>query len=121
MPVPSLPHLVSFPAIGIGFGVLGFHLYWCPSPFPLPSILGVFHSLLSPIGFQSCFLLYGRHIPTPSVDPSLTHFPGEFPGLGRALVPDVVVPWRSSGAPGAENSNQISALAGIEHRAMAAT
>ena len=33
-----------------------------------------------------------RHIATHSVDPSLTHFLGEFPGLGLALVPDVVVP-----------------------------
>src|SRR6218665_2929086 len=46
---------MSFPAIGIGSGVLGFRPYWCPSPFPLPFILGVFHSLLSAIGFQSCF------------------------------------------------------------------
>src|SRR6218665_3887838 len=38
------------------------------------------------------FLLYGRRICTHSVDPSLTHFLGEFPGLGLALVPDVVVP-----------------------------
>src|SRR6218665_306399 len=28
----------------------------------------------------------------PSVDPSLTHFFGKFPGFGLALVPDVVVP-----------------------------
>ena len=38
------------------------------------------------------FLLYGRRICTHSVDPSITHFVGEFPGLGLALVPDVVVP-----------------------------
>ena len=38
------------------------------------------------------FLLYGRRIATHSVDPSLTHFLGEFPGLGLALVPNVVVP-----------------------------
>src|SRR6218665_3900181 len=38
------------------------------------------------------FLLYGRRIATHSVDPSLTHFLGEFPGFGLALVPDVVVP-----------------------------
>ena len=49
---------------------------------------------------------------THSVDPSLTHFLGEFPGLGMALVPDVVVPEADSGAHGAENSIQISALAG---------
>src|SRR6218665_2586535 len=38
------------------------------------------------------FLLYGRRICTHSDDPSLTHFLGEFPSLGLALVPDVVVP-----------------------------
>src|SRR6218665_3409071 len=38
------------------------------------------------------FLLYGRPIATHSVDPSLTPFLGEFPGLGLTLVPDVVVP-----------------------------
>src|SRR6218665_35766 len=36
---------------------------------------------------------------------------GEFPGLGLALVPDVVVPEADSGAHGAENLIQISALA----------
>ena len=46
---------------------------------------------LSAIGFQ-VFLLYGRRIATHSVDPSLTHFLGKFPGLELALVPDVVVP-----------------------------
>ena len=58
------------------------------------------------------FLLYGRRIATHSVDPSLIHFLGEFPGLGLALVPNVVVPEADSGAHGAENSIQISALAG---------
>ena len=38
------------------------------------------------------FLLYGRCICTHSVDPSLTHFLGEFQGLRLALLPDVVVP-----------------------------
>src|SRR6218665_1328375 len=38
------------------------------------------------------FLHYGRRIATHSVDPSLTHFLGEFPGFGLALVPDGVVP-----------------------------
>src|SRR6218665_2367955 len=52
---PIASSLVSSPAIGIGSGVLGFRSYWCPSPFPSLSILGVFHSLLSAIGFQSCF------------------------------------------------------------------
>src|SRR6218665_1679162 len=65
------------------------------------------------------FLLYGRRIATHSVDPSLTHFLGEFPGVGLALVPDVVVPKADSGAHGAENSTQISALAGVEPRTLA--
>src|SRR6218665_707967 len=53
---------------------------WC-FPFPL-----ICHWILI------VFLLYNRRIATHSVDPSLTHFLGEFPGLGLALVPDVVVP-----------------------------
>src|SRR6218665_3352794 len=89
----SLPHKVSFPAIGIGSGVLGFRPYWCPSPFPSLSILGVFQKFALICHWISIvFLLYGRCIATHSVDPSLTHFLGEFPGLGLALVPDVVVP-----------------------------
>src|SRR6218665_1006335 len=80
----------------IGSGVLGFcpyNPYWCPSPFPSPFILGVFHSLLSAIGFQSCFFFTTEvSPPIRSTLPSLTHFLGEFPGLGLALVPDVVVP-----------------------------
>src|SRR6218665_997143 len=89
-----MSHLsVSFPAIGIGSGVLGFRPYWCPLHFPSLSILGVFHSLFNICHWISIvFLLYGRRIATHSVDPSLTHFLGEFPGLGLALVPDVVVP-----------------------------
>src|SRR6218665_553515 len=98
MPVYRSPmyHLfltVSFPAIGIGSGVLhglspvlvsialpfAFHT-WC-FPFAL-----ICHWI------SIVFLLYGRLIATHSVDPSLTHFLGEFPGLGLALIPDVVVP-----------------------------
>src|SRR6218665_3450843 len=43
---------MSFPAIEIGSGVLGFRPYWCPSPFPSLSILGVFHSLFLPLDFN---------------------------------------------------------------------
>src|SRR6218665_1167896 len=75
---------------------LGFRPYRCPSPSPSLSILGVFHSLLSAIGFQSCFFFTADASPpirsTLYFNPSLTHFLGEFPGLGLALVPDVVVP-----------------------------
>src|SRR6218665_1955838 len=45
------------------------------------------------------FLLYGRRITTHSVDPPLTHFLGEFPGLGLALVPDFVVPQAEQRCP----------------------
>src|SRR6218665_2046092 len=69
--------------------------------------------------FSIVFLLYGRRIATHSVDPSLTHFLGEFPVLGLALVPDVLVPEAGSGAHGAENSIQMSALAGVEPRTLA--
>src|SRR6218665_1693342 len=81
----------EFPAIGIDCGVLGFRPYWCPSPFPSPSILDVFHSLFLPSDFNRVSFLWPtyRH---PFVDPSLTHFSGEFPGLGLALAPNVVVP-----------------------------
>ena len=67
------------------------------------------------------FLLYDRHIATHSDDTSLTHFLVEFPGLGLALVPYVVVPEADSGAHGAENSIQISALAGVEPRTLASS
>src|SRR6218665_3997035 len=49
------------------------------------------------------FLLYGRLIANHSVGPSLSHFLGEFPGLGLALVSDVVVPEAEQRAHGAEN------------------
>src|SRR6218665_708558 len=90
-PISSSLGLVSFKAIEIGSGVLGFRPYWCPSPFPSPSILGVFRSLFCH-WISIVFLLYGRRIATHSGDPSLSHFLGEFPGLRLALVPDVVVP-----------------------------
>src|SRR6218665_3704482 len=52
---------MNFPAIGIGSSVLGFRPYWCPSPFPSLSILGVFHPLFTAIGFQSCFFFTATH------------------------------------------------------------
>src|SRR6218665_490878 len=62
---PISSSLGEFPVIGIGSGILGFRPYWCPSPFPSLSILGVLHSLLSAIGFQSCFFF------TTDVSPSI--------------------------------------------------
>ena len=49
---PSLPHWVSFPAIGIGYGVLDFLSYWRPSPFPSSSVLDIFHLLFRPLDFN---------------------------------------------------------------------
>src|SRR6218665_1330893 len=85
-----------------------------------------FHILCFPFALNChwisiVFLLYGRRIATHSVDPSLTHFLGEFPGLELALVPDVVVLEADSGAPGADNSIQISALTGVEPRTLASS
>src|SRR6218665_319450 len=73
---------------------------WCPGPLPeLVSIALTFalHTWCFPFALTChwisfVFLLYGQRIATHSVDPSLTHFLGEFPGLGLALVPNVVVP-----------------------------
>src|SRR6218665_2605536 len=60
--------------------------------FPSPSILWCFPFALICHWISIVFLFYGRRITTHSVDPPLTHFLGQFPGLGLALVPDVVVP-----------------------------
>src|SRR6218665_1274650 len=98
---------------------------WCPGLSP------VLMSITLPFAFHTwCFpfalichwisiacLLYGRRIAAHSV----THLLGEFPGLRLALVPDVVVPEADSGAHGAENSIQISALAGVEPRTLASS
>src|SRR6218665_207365 len=86
--VPSLPDQVSFQTIRAGSGILDFRPCWCPSPFPLPSISRCFtiHTSSPAIVFHSCFFF------TASLHPSLTHFLVEFPGLGLALVPNVVVP-----------------------------
>src|SRR6218665_3530143 len=60
------------------------------------------------------FLLYGRRITTHSVDPPLTHFLGEFQAWDWLWYPMLWFHRRNSGAHGAENSIQISALAGVD-------
>src|SRR6218665_611974 len=72
---------------------------WCPglSPVLVSIIPFAFHTWCFPFALichwiSIVFLLYGRCIATHLVDPSLTHFLREFPGLGLALVPDFVVP-----------------------------
>ena len=66
--------------------------------------LGVFPLTLlhSPLDFIRVFL-YDWRICTHSVNPSLTHFLGEFPGLGLALVPNVVVPEAEQGCTWSRN------------------
>jgi len=89
--------------------------------FPFAFHISVFfHALFFTCHWISfVFHLYGRRICTHSANPSLTHCLGEFPGLGLALVPDVVVPEAEQGCATvheAEISIQISALAGVETR-----
>src|SRR6218665_2414327 len=81
------------------YPAMGYRLCWCPSPFPSPSIYRYIsiHSSLPAIGFFIRVLSLRRRICTHSVDPSLTHCLCEFPGLGLALIPDVVVPEAESG------------------------
>src|SRR6218665_3949678 len=58
--------------------------------FPFAFHISVFFRSL----FYTChwisfvFLLYDRRIATHSIDPSITHILGEFPGFGLALVPE---------------------------------
>src|SRR6218665_627565 len=100
---------------------------WCPELSAVLvsiALLFAFHTWCFPFALichwiSIVFLFYGRCIATRSGDPSLTHFLGEVPGLGLALARDVVVPEADSGAHGAENLIQISALAGGEPRTLA--
>src|SRR6218665_3621831 len=102
---------MSFPAIGIGFGVLGFRPYWCPSPFPSPSILDVFHSLFLPSDFNR----------VSSLPPTYRHPFGRpftylllkviFQAWDLLRYPMLGFRRQNSGAHGAKNSIQISALA----------
>src|SRR6218665_525418 len=73
-------------------GILGYYPRWCPSRLsPTPSVsLCFFYSLFTCHWISFVFLLYNRRICTHSIDPILAD--GEFPGLGLALVPHVVVP-----------------------------
>src|SRR6218665_2467911 len=80
---------------------------WYPGLPPVLVSIAVpfaFHiSVLFHLLFFAChwisfvFLLYKQLTCTHSVDPSLTHLLGEFPGLGLALVPEVVVPEAEQG------------------------
>src|SRR6218665_3612678 len=73
---------------------------WCPGLSPVLLSIALpfaFHTWCFPFALichriSIVFLLYSRRITTHSVDPSFTNFLGEFPGLGLAPIPDVVVP-----------------------------
>src|SRR6218665_43651 len=112
---------MSFPAFGIGSGVLGFRPHWCPSPFPSPSILGVFHSLLSAIGFQSCFFFTVDVSPPIRSTLHLLTFYVSLQAFDWLWYPMLWFQRRNSGARGAENSIQISALAWVEPRTLASS
>src|SRR6218665_3710628 len=107
------------PAIGIGSGVLGFRPYWCPSPFFSPSILGVFHSILSAIGFQSCFFFTADVSPPIRSTLRLLTFQVSYQAWDWLWYPMLWTQRRNSGAHGAENLIQISALAVVEPRTLA--
>src|SRR6218665_3857932 len=72
---------------------------WCPGLSPVLVSIALpfaFHAWCFPFALichwiSIVFLVYDRRICTHSVDPSLTHFLDEFPGLGLGLVPDVEV------------------------------
>src|SRR6218665_602141 len=89
--VQSLPHYMSFPAIGIGSGVHRPSLRFPYLVFSIRSYLSFDFNRVSSLR-PTYRHPFGRPFTTHSVDPSLTHFLGEFPGLGLAQVPDVVVP-----------------------------
>src|SRR6218665_242186 len=118
---PISSSLGEFPAIGIGSGVLGFRPYRCPSPFPSLSILGVFQSLFSAIGFQSCFFFTADVSPPIRSTLHLLTFWVSFQAWDRLWYPILWSQRRNSGAHGAENSIQISALAGVQPRTLASS
>src|SRR6218665_1418506 len=81
---------------------------WCPGLSPvlvsiaLPFAFHTWCFSFALIGhwISNVFLLYGRRIATHSVDPSLTHLLGEFPGLGWLWSPMLWSQRRNSGAHG---------------------
>jgi len=103
---PLTSSLGEFLGYWDGSGILGFRPCWCPSAFPSPSISWCFSITLLrlPLDFIRVSS-YDRRICTHSVDPSLTHPLGEFPGLGLALVLDVVVPKAEQSCTWSRNLN----------------
>src|SRR6218665_2727222 len=75
-----------------GSGILGYRPSWCLSPFPSPSISRCFpFTLRLPLDFFRVSSLRPTYL-HPFGQPFTYSLLGEFPGLGLALVPNVVVP-----------------------------
>src|SRR6218665_114383 len=89
------------------------HIYSLRLPY-----FGVFHSLLSAIGFQSCFFFTADVSPPIRSTLHLLTFYVSFQAWAWLWYPMLWFQRRNSGAHGAENSIQISALAGVEPRTL---
>src|SRR6218665_1215728 len=102
---------------------------WCPGLLPvLVSIalpfafqLDVFHSLLSAIGFQSCFFFTADVSPPIRSTLHLLTFLVNFQAWDWLWYPMLWSQRQNCGAHGAENSIQISALAGLEPQTLASS
>src|SRR6218665_2005896 len=80
-----------------------------------------FYSLLSAIGFQSCFLFTADVSPPIRSSLHLLTFLVSFQAWDWHWYPMTWSQRQNSGAHGAENSIQISALAGVEPRSLASS
>src|SRR6218665_997186 len=102
---------------------------WCPGLSPvlvsitLPFAFHTwcFHSLLSAIGLQSCFFFTADVSPPIRSTLHLLTFLVSFQAWDWLWYPMLLSQRRNSGAPEAETSIQISALAGVEPRTLAST
>src|SRR6218665_1323815 len=105
--------LSEFLSCWAGSDILGCRPCWCLSPFPSPYNLGVFPSTLHmPLDFIRVSSLWPTYLHPFGLP--FTYNISELPGLGLALVPDVVVPEAEQNVT--EISIQISALIGVEPR-----
>src|SRR6218665_54466 len=84
--IRCVPQLLGLALVSWAFTRIGVHRPSLRFPYLVFSICPYLPFDFNP--FSSFFFRIATH----SVAPSLTHFLGEFPGLGLALVPDVVVP-----------------------------
>src|SRR6218665_188574 len=102
---------------------------WCPGLSPVLVSIALpftFHTWCFPFALichwiSIVLLLFGQRIATNSVDPSLTSFLGEFQASDWLWHPILWSQRQNSGVNGAENSIQISALAGVEPRTLASS